>query len=186
MNIEFEVQLSDEEQEQLSEIIGCDVDDLSDTLSSYCSAAAEEYVRMFLGQRVFTRGADFREYRLFLLIKHVFDNRIPGEQTISDLFQTTATRSRSLSKSVMSKYQYELSAAIDKTLEDTLAQADQKEEGGHYLVTIENKNIVSSINQVLASIDGGLPQMSKKRGSVSTYKLQPSSYKKLLSHFEID
>lgn len=66
---------------------------------------------MFIGQRVFTRGRDIQEYRLFLLIRGPFGNTIPDDQMVCDLFQTT-TQSRALVRSVMSKYQYELSQAI--------------------------------------------------------------------------
>jgi len=37
---------------------------------------------MFIGQQVFTRGADIREYRLFLLIEQPFDAHIPDEQRV--------------------------------------------------------------------------------------------------------
>ncbi|HYM60686.1 MAG TPA: hypothetical protein VEZ11_07320, partial [Thermoanaerobaculia bacterium] len=116
MKITVDLDLSDPETKQLAGTLGCSVKDLPAKLSDSCSAAAEEYARMFLGQKVFTRGSDIQEYRLFLLIRHAFGGSIPDEQHISDLFQTTASQSGSLIRSVMSKFQYELRQVIDATL----------------------------------------------------------------------
>src|SRR4051794_20961152 len=103
---------SAEEKRQLAATLGCTVRDLSRTFKDYEKAASEEYARMILGQRVLTRGQDIREYRLCLMINHVFGGRLPSERQISALFQTTATQSRALLRAVMSKYQYELQTAI--------------------------------------------------------------------------
>lgn len=61
---------------------------IEEILEKHIEAATEEYVRMILGQRALTTGRDIREYRLHLLIKHVF-GKILSEQDVSDLFQTT-------------------------------------------------------------------------------------------------
>lgn len=96
MPITIELGLADEERNQLAGILKCSPGELDATLEPYARSALEEYGRMFIGQRVFTRGADIQVYRLFLLIKGPFDNQIPDEQIVSDLFQTTANQSRSL------------------------------------------------------------------------------------------
>ena len=172
MNLEIEIKLNEQEKDQLSQIIDCDKENLEESLKPYCEAAAEEHIKMFLGQKVFTRGSDYKEYRLFLLIKHAFENKIPSEQTISDLFQTTITQSRSLVRSVMSKYQYELSNAIEDTLNEIInnaAQRDGDDDDDKYYVTIGNKSLVEAINLVLGNIDGTLPQINKERKKLCIY-----------------
>jgi hypothetical protein len=181
MNIEL--RLNETEQNQLAGILRVEPEELELALEPYAQAALTEYVRMFLGQKVFTRGSDMREYRLFLLIKEAFDNRIPDEQRICDLFQTTSTQSKSLIRSVMSKYQYELQDAKHSTLRETIEQAT--DDNGDWVVTIQSENIVESLNQTLGSIDGALPQVVKKKGSVASYVLLPSSYDALCSFFGI-
>ena len=89
MAISVELELTDAERTQLASILGSAPDALDDAIASFATAALEEYARMFLGQRVFTRGSDAREFRLLLLIKHAFANRFPDDQRISDFFQTT-------------------------------------------------------------------------------------------------
>src|SRR5207244_13298060 len=94
----------------------CSQTKLAETLAPFAAAALHEVVTMFLGQKVFTRGSDILEYRLFLLVQHAFGNRVPTEKQVSKLFQTTATASRALIRSVMSQHQYQLQDAIGASL----------------------------------------------------------------------
>jgi len=179
MEVTSTLNLSAEDQKELTKILGCPTNKLGETLSAHASAALEEYVTMFLGQKVFRRGSDQLEYRLFLLIEKAFGNKIPDEQEVSRLFQTTASESRSLIRSVMSKYQYQLKTAIDQSMKYVLKTAKQSQQGGSFTVIINSTNIVAEFNRVLADIDGKLKPVSKKRGSVSTYEIAPSSYTRL-------
>lgn len=171
--------LTDAEEEQLSQIFDCGRGGLADSLRAYSVAATEEYVRMILGQRVFTRGQDVREYRLYLLIVHVFGGSLPTEQQISDRFQTTATQSRALLRAVMSKYQYELHAAITKTLTDVLEGARQDPETKTWSITVDSENVVEALNRRIAAKDGTLPQVVRARNMITTYEIANSAYKVL-------
>ena len=174
--------LSVDERRQLTATFGCSDSNLDKEITKYTDAAAEEYIRMVLGQRVFTRGQDIREYRLYLLIRHVFGGRLPTEQKISSLFQTTTTQSRALLRAVMSKYQYELQEAIHDTLREELdrAQPDPNTDGG-FLITVDSENVIQALNRQIASIDGTLPQITRARNTVSTYEIAKSSYSKLVA-----
>jgi hypothetical protein len=175
--------LADGERAQLAGILECSESELDATLSTYAHAALEEYARMFIGQRVFTRGSDIREYRLFLLIKTAFGNELPDEQRVCSLFQTTITQSRSLIRSVMSKYQYELQDAIDETLKSEVAGATR--DGDDWVVIVHSENIVEALNRVIGTIDGSLPQIEKKRGTVAGYVMKPSAYLRLCQHYSL-
>ena len=94
---------------------------------------------------------------------------------ICDLFQTTVSQSRALIRSVMSKYQYVLSSAIKTTITNTILGAVQAEAGDDFEFTVNSENVVEALNRVLASLDGTLPQIAKKKGTVTTYILKPSS-----------
>jgi hypothetical protein len=185
MELSVNIQLTEEDQVELSRILECEVADLADTLSPYASAGVEEIVTMFLGQKVFSRGTDMREYRLYLLIKHAFSNRIPNEQSVCKLFQSTSSGSRSLIRAVMSKYQYLLKDAIDDTLKDRLNATEVDEDNDLLTIAIYNLNLVDELNRVLAEIDSSLPPVQKKRGSVSTYEIKLSSYNRLCERFGI-
>lgn len=185
LDIDLSISVTQEEAMQLASILGTKTEDLGETLAPVGEAALTEYVRMFLGQAVFTRGSDIHEYRLFLLIKHLFKNRIPYEQRISDLFQTTATKSRALVRSVMSKYQYELRAAIEDSLAEILAGCPDPDEGEDFEVSIFNDSLVKVMNRLLASMDGSLPPVVKKRGTVTTYLVRPSALRRLIEYLEV-
>ncbi|WP_073038398.1 hypothetical protein [Desulfacinum infernum] len=185
MEIKVNLELSSEDIKELSRILGCGEDELSVTLSPYAAAAVEELVTMFLGQKVFTRGTDIREWRLYLLIKHAFSSRIPDEQEVCKLFQTTTSGSRALLRAVMSKYQYLLKDGIERTLQELLNRVEVADDGDELMVAIHNLNLVEELNRVLAELDSSLPPVEKKRGSVSTYRLRRSSYLKLCERFGI-
>lgn len=173
--------LTDTERQQLIRTLGCEDDDLEGELDKFRAAASEEYIRMILGQRIFTRGQDMNEYRLLLLIRHVFSDSLPTEQQISSLFQTTATQSRSLLRAVMSKYQYELQSSVATTLKSVLEGARKpNSDSDARLITIDSENIVEALNRRIAAIDGGLPRISKYRGTVSTYEIAESAYAELM------
>jgi hypothetical protein len=110
---------------------------------------------------------------------HVFAGRLPTEQRISSIFQTTTTQSRALLRAVMSKFQYELQEAIHDTLREELDSAQSDPNADGYLITVDSENVIEALNRQIASIDGTLPQIIKARHTVSTYEIAGSSYKKL-------
>lgn len=186
MDVKVSVELLKEEEDKLAGILNCKGAELEKALGPFANAAIEEYLRMFLGQKVFTRGSDFREYRLFLLIKYAYPDCIPNEQTVSDLFSTTASQSRSLIRSVMSKYQYELVTTTGKSFRKAITEATYSEQENCYLITTGSENIINELNLVIADIDGTLPPITRRPNTVSTYRLPNSSREKLAKRFEIE
>jgi hypothetical protein len=184
VKVQAEIQLNKSESKQLAGIIGVETDKLDEAFRPFANAAVKEYVQMFLGQKVFTRGSDTREFRLFLLIREAFGNQIPNEQKVCDLFQCSTTQARSLIRAVMSKYQYDLSEAIDDTLTATVEKISRDDED-RLSVIINSENLVDALNVRLASIDGSLPQISRKKGTVSTYDVKESSYEKLCGYYGV-
>lgn len=173
--------LTEAERAQLAGTFECAPNEVDGRLDAYSTAATEEYVRMILGQRVFTRGQDVREYRLYLLIVNVFGGRLPTEQQVSALFQTTTTQSRALLRAVMSKYQYELQSAISSTLAEVLDSASQDEETKTWTITVDSENVVSALNRRLAAIDGTLPQVVRAKNMITTYEIANSAYQRLVN-----
>lgn len=178
------IELNADERRQLAAAIGSEESSLDANLEAYSKAALEEYVRMILGQRVLTRGQDIREYRLFLIIQQAFPGQLPTEQQISNLFQTTASQSRALLRAVMSKYQYELANVIQQTLADLLGTATKASEGDVWVLTVDSEGVIESLNRLLATIDGTLPHISRRRNSTTSYDIQPSAYDQLQDHFK--
>src|ERR1039458_2566189 len=154
MKLSISLSLDPAEIKQLSGILRTPAAGLDSTFSPYAKAAIQEYIQMFLGQKVFTRGTDMREFRLFLLIKSAFNNKIPDEQNVCDLFQCTQSQGRSLLRAVMSKYQYELSDAINATLKELVNSARKEESSNLIAITVNNETLIEALNRLLANIDG--------------------------------
>lgn len=173
------IDLDEKDAAQLAATLECDTSELDKKLHNFSMAATEEYVQMILGQKVWLRGSDFREWRLLLIIRHVYDGRLPSERTISALFQTTTTQSRALLRAVMSKFHHELQGGIQASLKETISSATKDSANDHWSVTVDSENIIEALNRELVSIDGTLPPVTKKRGSVITYEIMNSSYERL-------
>lgn len=185
MKVEFQIKIDDKEIELLKQILSCKDDgELKEQLNLYCQASSEEYLEMFLGKRVFTRGSDIREYKLFLLIKNVF-KKIPDEQVVSNLFQTSITESRSLIKAVLAKYQYSITEILNDTLKNIISCAEEDNESGEYEINCNSKYIEEELNKILSEISGRLPMIKKKSGAVSIHKIQSNSYEELKKYFKV-
>lgn len=179
MRISAELEIDANDSVELAKILSCREAELAGKLAHYASAAIHEYVSMFLGQKVFSRGSDINEYRLFLLITKALDNRIPDETVVCRLFQTSTTESRALIRAVMSKYQYLLRDAVDSSMQKVIQGAKQNETDGPWEAIVNSVNVIEELNRLLASIDGTLQPIAKRRGSVSTYEISPTSYERL-------
>lgn len=186
MKIEFEVSLSNEEKALLKTILDCEnPDSLNQKLNKIGRSSFEENRRMIIGQKVFTRGRDMLEYRLFNLIKFFFDGKIPEEQKICDFFQLTATESRAYIRSVMSKYQYELKETIRESLKEQVEKIKKDDNSETYRLSIHNQYFRDELNRILGSIDTSLPIIKIEPGTISTFLIQPSSYIALCKHFNL-
>lgn len=183
--VKANLNLTPEDEVELSRVLGCKPAELSAALAPYSSAALLEYVMMFLGQKVFTRGSDIREYRLLLLIQQVLGNHIPDEALVSRLFQSTTSESRALLRAVISKYQSQSHGAAEQSIRDMLANAKQDGKEGPWLLTVDNTIIVEHLNRALAETDGTLEKVGRRGNSVSTYELKPASFKALCKKFSV-
>jgi hypothetical protein len=188
MNTTASLDLPESDREMLAQIVGCNPNDLEANLAPHASAALQEYVSMFLGKSVFTRGSDMREYRLVLLIENVFDGQVPSEQDVCKLFQLTATAARSLTRAVMSKYQYRLKSIIEATLKQLVETAiihGSNPEDVSITISVDSLSLVEQMNRELAEIDATLPPVKKKSDTNSIFELQVSSYSSLCSRFNV-
>jgi|SRR5690554_2607051 len=163
----------------LIEIVKCRKEDFETHLSRIASAATEEYIRMMLGEKSFSRGSDIREYRLCLLIQHFFNGRIPDERTISSLFQTTLTESRTLLRSTLAKYHYTLERAVIDSIKDIILSDFNKDDDGNRILINAPDNIIEEMNKRISEIDGTHKPITKQRGSLQVYLIPPATYSSL-------
>ncbi len=175
----IKIGISQEMERTLSEILKCDIEGLNKELSKIASAATEEYIKMMLGEKVFTRGSDIREYRLFLLIINYFEGNIPDERIISTLFQTTQSESKSLLRSTLAKYHYMLKDSINESIIRVFSGDHSQNENGNYIVKNIPINIIDEMNRIVSEIDGSHNQIKKQRGTLQVYEIPPATYEAL-------
>jgi hypothetical protein len=186
MNIQFELNLEGSERELLAKILEKKPEQLEEVLKDYASAALEEYYRMMLGQKSFGRVQDIKEYRLLLLIKHVFKDSLPSEQQIAALFQITGSASRSLLRNTVAKYQHEMDEIIRNILIEKIKEAKDND-GTSYCFSTDTTIIIEEMNKLLHKAEEKThPPVIKKKDTVSSYIIQKSSYNALKKLLEIE
>lgn len=171
------------ERRQLESALDCNASELSAKLRKVTEAAREEYQSMMLGQKVFSRGQDIREYRLFLLIKHLFDGKLPTERAISNLFQATASQSRSLLRAVLSKYRYELDEGLFETLKDIVRRANRAGPDGEWLFATDSEAQIEALNRSIEGINPQLTQVGRRARTVGTYEIANATYEALRTKY---
>jgi hypothetical protein len=176
MAVSATLRLEPSERARLRQVLNCTDAELETRLEPYATAALEEYVRMFIGSRVFTRGSDIREYRLLLLMENVW-KRVPADNEVSALFQTTASQSRGLIRAVLSKFRYDLAASLETSLRAVVQDAKRLNEADLQLV-IRSANLVDAINDRIQELDATLPRLATGEG-VATYRMKQSAYEEL-------
>src|SRR5258706_12093004 len=111
MKIEIDVDITSE-QDRLTAALNCKKSDLQKVLQAHAKAATMEYVQMFVGRASLKAAADSKEIRLLMMIVYVYDGKPPDEYEVSRVFHLTLSQARTLIKSVMAKYQFELDKGI--------------------------------------------------------------------------
>lgn len=185
ITISFDIELSPGDTTLLTTILNCEGSELNQKLNTIGSASFEEYIKMVLGQKVFTRGRDMLDYRLFVIIKHLFAGKIPDEQEICGLFQTTITESRSMIKSITSKYQYELKLMIAETLKKEVERIVAYDVY-RYQITKNNQFIINELNRILGNLSPMSDLIEKDSKKASLYLITEASYSKLCEHYGVN
>jgi len=144
-------------------------------LSKYAKASLKDYSSMVLGQKVFTRGTDMLEFRLLNLIKFSFGGRIPSEKDVSALFQIKVTESRSLIRSIIAKYQYELATAVQGSLKEKMERDAKINAGTDYRINLDSFFLRDEYNKIIAQ-NPSLTLLTRDTSTNGTYILTNTAY----------
>ena len=177
---------TEDEREKLYDLLEATNDaDFADSLNRIILAGLDEYKSMFLGMGLPSRADEIRQHRLFYLIKRYFINRLPSEAEVSSMFQLTQSQSRSLIRSVMARFRYELEDEIRNTLVEHVRRAELNNDMQEYRVVIHSDNVLDELNRIIGSIAPNLDQIKKVRNTSRTYAISEDSYDALINHFQI-
>lgn len=143
-------------------------------------AALSEYMEMFLGMGLPSRADEIQQHRLFFLIQHYFQETIPSETEVSSHFQLTRSRSRSLIRSVMTRYHYQLEQQLKNTLKESLTfKIDDPNDDSLYQLRIKSDNVVDQLNIILEREAPELDRIRKVPTTGRMYRVSKTSYEKL-------
>lgn len=182
--MEITIELNDEilEIDRLKDFFNVEEEgELINPLRKIIIASLNEYQDMCVGRGFLSRAEDIRQYRLFYLIKYYF-GRIPTESEVSEMFQETQSRSKSLIRLVLTRFRYDLKEEIDEKLKETFCDATLTEDD-EYRVTIQSDIIVEEINRIINKEAPRCKIVKKYPGTGRSYCIQPDSYDKLRVHF---
>lgn len=181
-----ELNLTDEEMRRLRSVIEetADSGGFQENLERIAKAAFLEYVEMLLGKQLPRRADEIRERRLFLLLKHYFQGRIPSESVVSQMFQLNERQSSSLIRNVRVKHKFELEIEMENTIRAVLASAEQEFDGGPYTVVITSSMILEELRQTVTRIAPTLGQILKVANAASVYLIPADTYKELMAYYQ--
>lgn len=181
MEFTVELEVDDADLARLEAATGLKAQKLAEALPGHARAAFAEYVAQYLGKRSLSRGADILEHRLHLLIRNAFDNEIPTETQVSGLFQTTSTQSRTLIRNTLSRYRFDLAAALRTTVKKTLENA--KPDNHHFLLDVQSSQVLDALKTTL---EQNYPNEAPitRTPDASTWTLKPVSYASLCKAFD--
>lgn len=183
MKIEFELEMLQRDRDTLADVIDCAGEELDAKFANYAKAATEEYIEMFLGKNAFKRANDFLEFRIYLLVIHVLDGKLPDEAFVSRYFQLSPSESRARIRGVTAKYQRGLSKQIKNSIKAILTAAEHDTDQSVYHIAVNNQTIIDMLNSTLAEIDGKLSPVSKVRGTVAGFSMSEASFGALTQHY---
>lgn len=180
MKFTVEMEVDDADLDRLANATGKPKDQLAQIMPGHAESAFREYVEQYLGRRALSRGSDILEHRLHLLIRYAYANQVPTESEVSGLFQTTASQSRALIRNTLSKYRFDLTAALEATVKAVLESARFK--GGDFLLTVRSAQVLEAMRTKLEQSHPGEAPIVRTPDA-STWTLKRGSYQALCKDF---
>ncbi|MCZ7609664.1 MAG: hypothetical protein M5U17_05810 [Ignavibacterium sp.] len=170
-------ELSAADKTLIKECLGLTTDpQLNAALKKLSKTAFMEYVKMFKEKGLPTRADEVQQERLFFLLNYYFENRLPGENEISSIFQLTPSQSKTLLRNTKSRYRTKISNFINNTLLETLNSATQPIAGQQYEFVCTSPSTVEELNSIVSQKGPTLQPIEKIRGLASKYSCAVDTY----------
>jgi hypothetical protein len=186
------IELSDDifsgNEQKLKELFKIDTDksiddqnlEFQNKIQEVTCAALSEYMEMFLGMGLPSRSDEILQQRLYFLIKYYFKETIPSESDVSSHFQITRSKSRSLIRSVMTRYHHKLENQMKKTLKKTIElKIDDPNDENLYQLKITSDNVLEQLKAIQDKEAPELDRLRKVKNSSRMFYISKRSYDKL-------
>jgi len=187
--MEIEIILSDEQRRRLRSIFSfVGNDNENDILQNILEAAKEEYIVQFLSDGNKNSLSEIRQYKLFLLVKHVFRGMIPSEVEVASIFKIPNTSAKILIKNMRSRYQFEIEQYFKETIRVILNQINVNENvnnnGGYFQLYIRSPYMLSEMNQIIELGNQNYEKIKRLDPYSSFYKISPDSRQLLVNYIK--
>jgi hypothetical protein len=155
---------------------------LASALKKLFKAAALEYVNMFVEKGMASRADEVRQDRLFFLIRHYYESRVPPESEISLMFQLTSAQSRTLFRNTRARYRTKIGAQVRKSAKDVIDKA-HKNTSGNFEMLIESDVILEELNSVVRRKQPTFKPVHFKKDSSGQYETDEDTYNLLKDEY---
>lgn len=189
--MEVTISLTDEDfdvgqRKLVREALGLDTDaDLARAMKRLCKAAVVEYINMFVEKGMPSRADEVRQDRLYFLICHYYQNRVPPETEISSIFQLTSSQSRSLLRNTRSRYRTKIGPQVNASAKAIITRARKNTDTGHWEMLINSEVILEELNLVVGKKGPTLKPVHLKRGSAGQYEAEEDTYRLLKAEYNV-
>lgn len=183
--MEIIVTLTDEQKKRLKSIFSfVENYNENDILKSILESAKDEYITQFLDDGNKNSVGEIRQYRLFLLVKHVFKGKIPSEIEVASIFKIPLSSAKTLIKNMKSRYQFEMESYFKDTVKDILdvITDDDLVDDEYYKLNIRSRYMLSEMNQLIEFKDQNCEKIKRFNSVSSFYKISKKS-KELLDNY---
>jgi len=145
--------------------------------SAIKDAAIEEYKTMMNGDKLISTITEWREYRLFLLIKNVKKEEILNDKNVSRIFQISESSARNLLRNVMIKYGSDsiIEGVKIKIIKDILEQHNINDADAEYNFVCRSQIVIDWLNEMLEE-KPTIDRIAKRQRSVSNYYMNRDAY----------
>jgi hypothetical protein len=172
-----DIELTATEQALVMECLGLqNPERLSEALTKICKASFLEYCKMFKEKGLPTRADEVMQERLFFLLSHYYDNRLPSESEISTIFQLTPSQSRTLLRNTKSRYRTKISKFINNSLKTVVESAVKNNQTNKFEFVCLSNILIEELNLIVSQKGPELEQISKIKGMASKFECSEDTY----------
>jgi hypothetical protein len=170
-------ELNENDKTLIKECLGLSTNtQLNEAIEKLTKAAFMEYMKMFKEKGLPTRADEVQQERLFFLLTHYFQNRLPSENELSSIFQLTQSQSKTLLRNTKSRYRTKISNFINNTLLETLNSAIQENTADTYEFICTSPTTIEELNLIISQKGPTLEPIQKIRGLASKYSCAVDTY----------
>lgn len=150
--------------------------ELDISLKKLSKAAFMEYINMLKEKGLPTRASEVQQERLFFLLIHYFQNRLPSENELSSILQLTQSQSKTLLRNTKSRYRTKISRNIRATLLEIINSATREDEKDPYEFVCCSQTMFEELNLIIIQKGPTLEPIQKIKGIASKYCCASDTY----------